>query len=329
MYYYYIFLLLLLLLSLLLLSLLLSSLYIYWDLLLNIWTFPWRERPAWGRCWYGCKSWKGDSSREPGCEAGSQQAPNRCLDEVLHRSALASHRKLVVSCCMVLMFWTPKSSCILDGCVVCHLFWDRRPPSGMMKAEDHSGSISWRSIRMYLRCCGGRDPRVAGCSTCKNWAPDPWGWPIVCIFCASSVLERLLTFVPQIREHGMGMWYYAFDKPNVGTLGIVTNDQAPSFIPERKSGCCAVLASTCQSKQCIATIHCTLLYFSCALVWISDQSCPVFLSVFVCVFLWISVTTLRIVGMDYWLSLWTTEVNRTGSTSLTLTTSFIKVSSIL
>ena len=47
-----------------------------------------------------------------------------------------------------------------------------KPQVGMMKAEDHSGSISWRSIRMYLRCCGG--------------------WPVVSIFILSSLLERIL-----------------------------------------------------------------------------------------------------------------------------------------
>eukprot|EP00435_Cladocopium_sp_Y103_P072026 s185_g39.t1 len=59
-----------------------------------------------------------------------------------------------------------------------------KPEVGMMKAEDHSGSISRRSISIYLRCCGG--------------------WPAVAIFCLSSVLERVLTFVLWIV--GMDWW---------------------------------------------------------------------------------------------------------------------------
>eukprot|EP00913_Durusdinium_trenchii_P007700 g7234.t1 len=45
-------------------------------------------------------------------------------------------------------------------------------PPGLMKAEDHSGSISWRAIRMYLRAAGG--------------------WAVVSLFVLSSVLERTL-----------------------------------------------------------------------------------------------------------------------------------------
>lgn len=47
-----------------------------------------------------------------------------------------------------------------------------KPKVGMMKAEDHSGSISRRSISIYLRCCGG--------------------WRAVSIFFLSSVLERVM-----------------------------------------------------------------------------------------------------------------------------------------